>query len=166
MRAERGAALMIVAGVLAGASWMLMGQSVSARCTEAAGPADSAALKPENVFLAIAAPRAGEMVTEEIPNQTVTVVVDFSGPALVNADRAQAIDAYHLAVFVDSDASAYVGTLLPIPRCNPHIVHTASTNITLEHVMHGSHTLWVLLVGSNNVSVNPPVATSITFVVD
>jgi hypothetical protein len=37
--------------------------------------------------------------------------------------------------------------------------------LTLDNVSHGSHALAVLLAGSNNVSVNPPVAARVTFTV-
>jgi hypothetical protein len=153
-------------GLLVVASGVIMDQAGSAQCAEAPpGLADSAALRPPEVLLAISSPHAGEMVTEDPQSESFTVFVDYSGSRLVPAERAHAIDEYHLAFFLDTDASAYVGTLMPTPRCDAHVVHSASTNVTFAHVMRGPHMLWVLLVGSNNVSVNPPVAASISFAV-
>jgi len=45
------------------------------------------------------------------------------------------------------------------------VVHSAATRVTFDHVPHGSHVVVVLLVGSNDVSVNPPVAAMVTFMV-
>jgi hypothetical protein len=139
-------------------------ESAPSPCTETvARPAGAAALKPSDVLLAISAPRAGETVVEVAPTDSITVDVDYWGPRLVTAEGAHAIDDYHLTYFLDEDATPYIGTLMPIPRCNPHIVHGASTRMNFDNVPHGSHSLAVLLVGSNNVSVNPPVAVRVTF---
>jgi hypothetical protein len=92
--------------------------------------------------------------------------VDYWGPKLVAAQLAHGIDDYHLAYFLDADPAAYTGTLLPIPRCVRGIQHSTSTRVTFDNVMKGSHTLHVLLVGSNDVSVNPPVAASVMFIVN
>lgn len=136
------------------------------RCIETlAPPASVAALKPADVLLAITAPRAGESIARHSPNDSVTVSADYWGPRLVPADAARAIDNNHLVYLLDQDASPYVGTLQPLPICDQHIVHTDATRATFDNVRHGSHVLVVLLVGSNNVSVQPPVAASITFTV-
>jgi hypothetical protein len=135
-------------------------------CTEpAAQVASAAALRPADVLLAITSPRAGEMVYEPGLTQSVTVAVDYWGPRLVIPANAHAVDEYHLVYFLDVDASGYVGTMVSIPLCNPHVMHTSATEVTFDKVSHGSHVLSVMLVGSNNVSVNPPVAASISFVV-
>jgi hypothetical protein len=104
------------------------------------------------------------MVPEAQPDESVTVMVDYWGPRLAAARAARSIDDYHLAFFLDVDATPYIGTLAPTPRCNASIVHAASTSATFDHVMRGPHTVAVLLVGSNDISVNPPVAASISFV--
>jgi hypothetical protein len=129
-----------------------------------AKPASAAALRPSEVLLSISEPRAGELVGPTAPADSVTLVVDYWGPRLVPVSVTGAVDQYHLVFFFDEDASPYIGTMIPMPHCNPHIVHTASTHVTIDHVMHGSHSLAVLLSGSNNVSVNPPVAARVTFV--
>jgi hypothetical protein len=128
-------------------------------------PAGAAALKPAEVLLAINAPRAGETVVGTGQRDSVSLGVDYWGPRLVPGPEARAVDDYHLAFFVDEDPSPYLGTLLPIPRCNPRIVHTASTRVTFDDLPHGSHALAVVLAGSNNVAVNPPVAARVTFMV-
>jgi hypothetical protein len=152
--------------LLIAAICVLVAQASAAPCTEASpGVADAAALRPSQVFLAIATPRAGEMVTEDMQSQSLTIMIDYSGTRLVAPENARAIDEYHLAYFLDSDASGFAGTLLPTPRCDAHVVQSASTTVTFEHVMRGPHMLWVMLVGSNNVSVNPPVAASVSFAI-
>ena len=136
----------------------------ASRCIETlAPPASAAALKPAEVLLAISAPRAGESLARSTPNDSVTVSADYWGPRLVPANTAHAIDDNHLVYILDQDASPYIGTLRPLPVCDQHVVHTIATRATFDDVAHGSHVLVVLLVGSNNVSVQPPVAASVTF---
>jgi hypothetical protein len=140
--------------------------AVESACVEGPGkPAAAAALKPSEVVLAVSAPRAGETILAVGPTETVTFAIDYWGPRLIDAAEAHAMDDYHLVFFLDEEASPYVGTMMPIPRCNPHILHSVVTRVTFDHVAHGSHTLSVVLTGSNNVSVNPPVATSVWFLV-
>jgi hypothetical protein len=45
-------------------------------------------------------------------------------------------------------------------------VHSTATRVTFDNVLHGSHAVAVLLVGSNNVSVNPAVSARVTFTVE
>jgi hypothetical protein len=136
------------------------------RCVEElAKPAPAAALKPPGVLLAMSAPRAGETIVGVGSTDSITLSVDYWGPGLVDSGAARAIDEYHLAYFLDEDAMPYVDGRLPIPRCNPYIVHSSALRVTFEHVRHGSHTITVVLTGSNNVSVNPTVATRVWFLV-
>jgi hypothetical protein len=137
----------------------------AAPCTEPPARPAAAALKPAEVLLAINAPRAGETVAGAAPTDTVTLAVDYWGPRLVAAEEARAVDDYHLAYFLDEDPSPYLGTLMPIPRCNPRILHSPLTRVSFDNVTHGSHALAVVLSGSNNVAVNPPVAARVTFMV-
>jgi hypothetical protein len=152
--------------VLILASAMMMGQVAPPPCTDTASPvgAGAAALRPPDVLLAISRPRAGEMVAETQPDDSITVMVDYWGPRLAAARVAHNIDDYHLAFLLDMDAAPYIGTLAPTPRCTASIVHSATGSATFDHVMRGPHTVSVLLVGSNDISVNPPVAASISFV--
>jgi hypothetical protein len=137
-----------------------------APCTESLPqPANAAALKPSEILLAISEPRAGETIVETPGSESISPSVDYWGPKLVDPAAARAIDDYHLAYFLDEDPSPYIGTLLPIPRCNARIIHSAATRVTFDAVAHGSHALAVVLTGSNGVSVNPPVAARVTFVV-
>jgi hypothetical protein len=131
----------------------------------ACGPGGAAALKPSDVLLAITSPRAGETMVEQRPTDSIQLTVDYWGPRLASPEVARTIDEYHLAYFLDEDAAAYVGTLRAIPRCNPRIVHSAQTSITFEDVRPGSHSLTVVLTGSNNIAVNPPVVARVTFMV-
>lgn len=152
------------------ASALLVGQAAPPpppRCSDTNSRigGDAAALRPAEVLLAITRPRAGEMVPEVMPAEAVTVSVDYWGPRLMAAAGAHKVDEYHLVFLLDVDNGKYVGTLAPTPRCAAGIVHTDSTGATFDHVMHGWHTVTVMLVGSNDVSVNPPVVASSTFVV-
>jgi hypothetical protein len=154
----------VVAVVLATASAPNPAQAASTPCTEdLARSASAAALKPSEVLLSISSPRAGEIVSQANNDQSITVSVDYWGPQLLPFISAGPVDQYHLVYFLDEDASPYVGTLTTIPRCHPHILHSAATRVTIDNVSHSSHSLTVLLAGSNNVSVNPPVAVSVTF---
>jgi len=120
-------------------------------------------LKPSEVLLAISAPRAGETLLEVPPSESVTFSVDYWGPFLVAADRTHGVDSYHLVYILDVDASQYIGTLQSMPDRDQNVVHTTAARVTFDHVVPGSHALTVLLAGSNNVSVNPPVAARVTF---
>jgi hypothetical protein len=141
-------------------------QAEPAGCAETSqAPSSAAALKPSDVLLAITAPRAGETLLAAPQNGSVSVAVDYWGPALIYAERAHGTDNYHLVYILDEDASPYIGTLQGMPNCDPRIVHSAATRVTFDNVSHGGHALTVLLAGSNDVSVNPPVAARVTFMV-
>ena len=128
-------------------------------------PPSAAALRPSDVRLGISEPRAGETMLHVDSSESITVSVDYWGPRLVPPDGARAVDELHLVYILDRDAVRYIGTTVPMPVCDEHIAHSTTTHLTFDHVAHGSHTLAVLLAGSNNVSVNPPVAASVTFTV-
>ena len=131
-----------------------------------AGAPTAAALRPAGMRLSISFPRAGESVTKVLPSDSITVSVDYWGPELVVLSGPRAIDdKYHLVFVLDGEVSEYLGGLSPITRCDPHIVHSADTHVMFDRVLHGAHTLWVVLAGSNDVAVNPPAAAGVTFVV-
>jgi hypothetical protein len=155
----------VVLATLAVASIPSMAYAASPVCAEDIAPATAAALKPADVRLTISEPRAGETITAGAPNDTITVTVDYWGPSLIAGYASGPVDQYHLAYLLDVDATPYIGTLLPVPHCDPHIQHTADRRVIFGHVPNGSHMLTVLLTGSNNVSVNPPVALRETFMV-
>jgi hypothetical protein len=135
-------------------------------CTETVlQPPSVAALRPSDVRLGISEPRAGETMLEVDSSESITVSVDYWGPRLVPGDGAQAVDDLHLVYILDTDASPYIGTTQPMLVCDKHVAHSTRTHVTFDNVAHGSHTLAVLLAGSNNISVNPPVAASVTFTV-
>ena len=135
-------------------------------CTETVlQPPSVAALRPSDVRLGISEPRAGETMLEVDSSESITVSVDYWGPRLVPADGAHAVDDLHLVYILDTDASPYIGTTQPMLVCDKHVAHSTRTHVTFDNVAHGSHTLAVLLAGSNNISVNPPVAASVTFTV-
>jgi hypothetical protein len=96
---------------------------------------------------------------------SVQVSVSYDGPPLVAAANATRLDDYHLHYFLDENAAPYLGTLVPVPLGNPHIVHTAATQVTFDNVVAGSHTVAVMLSGSNHISVTPPVSDLVTFTV-
>jgi hypothetical protein len=156
---------LVLAATLAAASAPSLAHATPVGCAEDVTLARMAALKPADVLLTIRDPRAGETITEDGPDDSVAVSVDYWGPSLIAGYASGPIDQYHLAYLLDVDAAPYIGTLLPVPRCDPHIQHTADRRVIFGHVPHGIHTLAVLLTGSNNVSVNPPVAMRETFMV-
>jgi hypothetical protein len=134
-----------------------------AGCAEVSlAPSSAAALKPAEVLLAISTPRAGEILA---PSGSVSFSVDYWGPALVNAYGTPSVDNYHLVYILDEDPAPYIGTLQAIPICDTRVRHSTATRVTFDNVAHGSHALTVLLAGSNDVSVNPPVAAQVTFTV-
>ncbi len=151
--------------------WLLLGLALwvgtpgtALGCLEPAGPAPrAAALKPTPVMLAITSPRAGETI--DAPDGRLTISVEYWGPQLVEPEAARAIDQDHLAFFLDADPTPYVGTLIPMPKCDPRVAHSALMRWTFPDVSSGSHSAAVLLAGSNRVSVNPPVAARVTFMV-
>jgi hypothetical protein len=108
------------------------------------------------------------MFTEPIPGETISagsvaVIVSYTGPPLVDAARATRLDDYHLAYMLDVDPTPYIGTTVPIPTGDRRIIHTAATSVTFDNVAAGTHTLAVVLLGGNHISVNPPVADNESF---
>jgi hypothetical protein len=93
----------------------------------------------------------------------VTVIVNYTGPQLVDAANATKLDDYHIAYLLDVDPNPYIGTTVPIPMGDPRIIHAATTSTTFNNVAVGTHTLAVVMVGSNHVSVNPSLADKETF---
>jgi hypothetical protein len=136
----------------------------SARASAVASPSASpsaaiAAPRPAGVSLMFMAPTNGETVNAG----SVTVTVSYTGPALVAAANATKLGDYHLHYFLDVDPTPYLGTTLPIPLGDPRIVHSAATSVTFDNVAPASHTLAVVMTGSNHISLNPPVADKVTF---
>jgi hypothetical protein len=163
--ATRGRPGLALAAALSALTTAAPANAAPMSCAETLGEASLAALKPADVLLAITTPQAGQTLPIVPPTNSVTFSVDYSGPRLLSAESAHAVDDYHLVFVLDEDAAPYIGTLHPLPRCDPRVVHSTTTRVTLDNVVHGSHALEVLLVGSNNVSVNPPVAARVTFTV-
>jgi len=93
------------------------------------------------------------------------VTLDYTGPNLVPVASATELNQYHVHYFLDVDPTPYIGTTTPIPTGNPHVIHTAETQVMFDNVAPGTHQLAVVLTGSNHISVNPPVAQQITFTV-
>jgi hypothetical protein len=120
----------------------------------------AAAPRPAGVSLMITSPTAGQTVNA---SGSVTVIVSYIGPTLVAAANATKLDDYHLHYLLDVDPTPYIGTTVPIPLGDSRIMHTAATTITFDNVAPGSHTLTVIMSGSNHISVNPPVAERTTF---
>ena len=137
--------------------------SPSPAASPSASPAASnaAAPRPANATLKISAPSAGQSV----PAGSIQVTVEYSGPPLVAAASATKLDDYHLHYFLDESATAYLGTTTPVPMGNPHIVHTAATQVSFDGVTAGTHTVVVMLSGANHVSVAPPLSDQVTFTV-
>jgi hypothetical protein len=121
--------------------------------------AAAAAPRPSGVSLMFTAPTAGETVSAG----SVTVTVSYTGPAMVAAANATKLDDYHVHYFLDVDPTPYIGTLAPIPLGDPRIIHSPATSVTFDNVVAGTHTLAVVMTGSNHVSGNPPMADKETF---
>jgi hypothetical protein len=94
---------------------------------------------------------------------SVTAAVSYTGQALVAVANATKLDDYHLHYLLDVDPTPYLGTTVPIPLGDPRIIHTAATSVTFDNVAAGSHTLAVVMTGSNHISVNPPAADKVSF---
>jgi hypothetical protein len=105
------------------------------------------------------APTAGETVNAG----SVTVTVNYTGPALVPAANATKLDDYHLHYFLDVDPTPYIGSVVPMPLNDPRVIHTAATTTTFDNVAAGTHALAVVMSGSNHISVTPPMAEKETF---
>ena len=137
--------------------------SPSPAASPSASPAagNPAAPRPANASLKISAPSAGQSV----PAGSIQVTVEYSGPPLVAAASATKLDDYHLHYFLDESATPYLGTTTPVPMGNPHIVHTAATQVSFDGVTAGTHTVVVMLSGANHVSVVPPLSDQVTFTV-
>ncbi|TMF04933.1 MAG: hypothetical protein E6I52_03585 [Chloroflexi bacterium] len=116
-------------------------------------PTGSGAAQRPDATLSIVQPPAGGTV----PAGTVTVVVDYTGPALVAAAAATELNQYHLHYFHDVDPTVFVQLSMPIPLGSPNIVHTAALQVNFDNVAPGTHQIAVVLTGSNHISVNPPV---------
>jgi hypothetical protein len=98
-----------------------------------------------------------------LPAGDVKVTVDYTGPDLVPAAQAKKLDDYHLHYLLDVDPTPYLGTTTPIPTNNPKIIHSAAKEVTFSNVASGSHSVTVIMTGSNHVSVAPPVADTVSF---
>jgi hypothetical protein len=122
-------------------------------------PATGAAAQPAGATLTITSPTAGQT----LPAGAVQVSVQYSGPPLVAAASATRLDDLHLHYFLDESATPYLGTQVPVPMGNPNIVHTAALQQTFNNVAAGTHTVTVMLSGSNHVSVAPPLSAQVTF---
>lgn len=105
------------------------------------------------------------MAGQSVPAGSIQVSVSYSGPPLVAAANATKLDDYHLHYFLDENVTPYDGTMVPVPTGNPHIVHSAATQVTFENVAAGSHTIAVMLSGSNHISVTPPLSDKVAFTV-
>jgi hypothetical protein len=125
----------------------------------AAAASGTAVARPANISLHITAPTAGQSVAAG----SVQVSVSYQGPPLVPAANATKLDDLHLHYFLDENAAPYLGTQVPVPTGNPHIVHSAALQVTFDNVAAGSHTVTVFLSGSNHVSVAPPASDQVTF---
>ena len=132
---------------------------VAAACGGAVAPTP----KPLAV-ITITSPKAGESVAAG----DVAVTYDVSDVTLVPKAAAQKLEDYHVHVFLDQDASAYVGTdeAVPSGHANPkpdRIIHTAEKSVTFENVTAGEHTVTVFMTFSDHVSVKPAVSASLKF---
>ena len=102
---------------------------------------------------------------ETVSTGSVAVTVNYVGLPLVDVANATKLEDYHLHYFLDVDPTPYIGTTVPIPVGNPRIMHTAATRVTFDNVEAGSHSLAVVMTGSNHISLNPPVAEQESFTV-
>jgi hypothetical protein len=133
---------------------------ILSRAAAQPAPTDVAPQRPEATLI-IAQPPAGATLT----SSRVTVAVNYNGPPLVPAGQATELNQYHLHYLLDVDPGPYLHTNVPIPLGNPLIIHTDKTQVSFDNVASGSHTLAVILAGSDHVSPERPVAQQISFTV-
>jgi hypothetical protein len=126
-----------------------------------AAPVNAAAPRPSDVSLRLISPRPSDVLT----TGTITVKVSYIGPTLVPGAQATKVEDYHLHYFLDEDATPYIGMPRPIPTGNPHIVHSAATEVGFDNVGGGNHTVAVVMTGSNHISVAEPLSDTVTFTV-
>ena len=144
-----------------------------AACSAAAAPTPTAPAaaaassnvvvpKPANASLKITSPKAADVLAAG----DVKVTIDYTGPDLVPAAQAKKVDDFHVHYLLDVDATSYLGTTSPLPTGNPHVIHSAAKEVTVTGVTAGSHTLTVIMTGSNHISVNSPVWDKVAFTVN
>ena len=135
--------------------------STAAPAAPASPTPGAVAQRPANASLTISSPTSGQTV----PAGPVQIAVQYTGPQLVPGANATRLDDYHLHYFLDESATSYIGSLMPVPMGNPHVVHTAALQVSFDGVTAGQHTLTVMMSGSNHVSVAPPLSTQVQFTV-
>ena len=118
----------------------------------------TAAAQPE---VRIVSPTNGASLSG--PDVTVTIAV--SGTTLVPAAQASRPEDLHVHYLLDVDPTPFLDGSTPIPTGDPNIVHSAATSNTFADVPAGRHRVTVVLALANHVSVEPPVAPSVTFTV-
>jgi hypothetical protein len=126
-----------------------------------AAPVSAAAPRPIDASLRLISPQPSEVLSPG----TITVKVSYTGPTLVPGAQATRVEDYHLHYFLDEDATPYIGKPRPIPAGNPHIVHSAATEVAFDNVAAGNHTIAVVMTGSNHISVSEPLSDTATFTV-
>jgi len=135
--------------------------TLAVACTQAAPPpsGNPVATKPNGAVLKIASPSQNGTVG----SGAVKVSVSYNGPTLIPGAEAKKLDDYHLHYFLDEDASAFISGARSIPAGNPHIVHTAATEVTFENLPAGQHTVTVVMSGNNHVPVAPALTDMVSF---
>jgi len=140
---------------------IVLATSLVVACTQAAPTAtgNPVATKPSGAVLKIASPIQNGVVGAA----AVKVSVTYDGPKLIPGTEAKKLDDYHLHYFLDEDATAFVNGARSIPAGNPHIVHSAATEVTFDNLPAGKHTVTVVMSGNNHVPVTPALTDTVSF---
>jgi hypothetical protein len=140
----------------------------------AAVPSPAAAASPSPSPVAagvVAAPKDTEIsITAPAPNASVPagdvrVSYEVKGVSLVPAAQATKLEDLHVHVLCDVDPAPYLATTTAIPVGRPDIIHTGELQAACPGMQPGQRKVTVILTGSNHVSVDPSVSSTVSFTV-
>ena len=99
-----------------------------------------------------------------IADADVTVTIELADVTLVRPDNATKKDDVHVIFALDVDTKPFLEGTTTLRR-GPNVVHATRTSITFKDVAAGPHNVTVILVYSDHTAAQPPVASSVSFVV-
>jgi hypothetical protein len=99
-----------------------------------------------------------------IADTDVTVTIELADVPLVRAGNATKKDDFHVIFALDVDTKPFLEGTTRL-RQGPNIVHAARPSVTFKDVAAGPHKVMVILVYSDHTAVQPPVTSSVSFVV-
>jgi hypothetical protein len=140
---------------------IVVATTLAVACTQVAPTpsASAGAARPDGATLKIASPS----LSGSAGHEAVKVSATYAGPKLIPGADAKKLDDYHLHYFLDEDASPFIDGGRSIPMGNPHIVHSAATEVSFENLAAGQHTITVVMTGNNHVPVTPTLSDTVSF---